>query len=106
MMIKSLLAAVVLVTSLRRARNPGRINRNEPVELSIRSATLSSGRQPRRSSFPVRIANLLSRPDLAAPKPRSATKEMGGAEPPAATRSARLSRASMARLASTGPSPQ
>ena len=73
---------------------------------SIRSATASSGRQPHKSSFPVRSASLLSRPDLAAPKPRSATQEMGGAEPPGATRSAPLSRASMARMASTGPSPQ
>ena len=55
---------------------------------SIRSATSSSGRQPHKSSFPVRSASLLSRPDLAAPKPRSATQEMGGAEPPGATRSA------------------
>jgi hypothetical protein len=55
---------------------------------SIRNATLSSGRQPHKSGFPVRSANLLSRPDLAAPKPRRATKERGGAEPPAATRSA------------------
>ena len=55
---------------------------------SIRSATSSSGRQPHKSSFPVRSASLLSRPDLAAPKPRRATQEMGGAEPPGATRSA------------------
>ena len=55
---------------------------------SIRSATPSSGRRRRKSSFPVRSASLLSRPDLATPKPRRATKEMGGAEPPAATRRA------------------
>ena len=55
---------------------------------SIQSATASSGRLLSKSSFPVRSASLLSRPDLAAPKPRSATQEMGGAEPPAATRSA------------------
>ena len=55
---------------------------------SIRSATLSSGPRPHKSGFPVRAANLLSRPDLAAPVPRRATKEMRGAEPPAATRSA------------------
>ena len=59
---------------------------------SIRSATPSSGRQPHKSSFPVRSASLLSRPDLAAPKPRRATKEMGGAEPPGATRSAPFAR--------------
>jgi transposase InsO family protein len=51
---------------------------------SIRSATLSSGRQPHKSKFPVRSASLLSRPDPAVPKPRCATKEMGGADPPAA----------------------
>src|SRR5208337_873457 len=49
--------------------------------------------RPRRcalhvAAFPVRSSSLLSRPDLAAPKPRSAMKEMGGAEPPGATRSA------------------
>ena len=70
---------------------------------SIRSATALCGRQPHKSSFSVRSASLLSRPDLAAPKPRSATQEMGGAEPPAATHWAPW-RASMARLASTGPS--
>ena len=47
----------------------------------------------------------LSRPDLALPEPRRATQGMGGAEPPGATRSA-IFRASMARMASTGPSPQ
>ena len=55
--------------------------------------------------FSVRSASLLSRPDLATPKPRRATQEMGGAEPPAATRRAHW-RASMARMASTAPSPQ
>jgi hypothetical protein len=64
----------------------------------------SSGQQPHKSCFPVRSANLLSRPDLGAPKPRRATQEMGGAEPPGATRSS-PSLASMARMASTGPSP-
>jgi putative transposase len=54
-----------------------------------RSAIPSSGRPPHKSCFPVRSESLLSRPDLAAPKPRRATQEMGGAEPPAATRSAR-----------------
>jgi transposase InsO family protein len=44
-----------------------------------------------------------SRPGNA--KPPRTTEEMGGAEPPAATRSAPLC-ASMARMASTGPSPQ
>jgi hypothetical protein len=57
------------------------------------------------SRFSVRLENLLFRPDLALLLPRRATKGMGGAEPPAATRSARYS-ASMARMASTGPSPQ
>ena len=72
---------------------------------SIRSATPSSGRRPYKSRFPVRSTSLLSRPDLATPKPRSTTEEMGGAEPPAATRSAPHC-ASMARMASTAPSPQ
>jgi putative transposase len=64
---------------------------------SIRSATASCRRQPHKSSFPVRSARLLSRPDLATPKPRSATQEMEGAEPPGATRSAPC-RASMMGL--------
>jgi putative transposase len=72
---------------------------------SIRSATLSSGRQHHKSCFPVRSVSLLSRPDLATPKPRRATQEMGGAEPPGATRRAPW-RASLVRLASTGPSPK
>jgi hypothetical protein len=45
--------------------------------LSIQSATLSSERQPQKSSFLVRLASLLSRPDLATPKPRRATQGMG-----------------------------
>jgi len=69
------------------AGRPAIGNRSAPSP-SIRSATSSSGRQPHKSCFPVRSVSLLSRPDLAAPKPRSATQEMGGAEPPAATRSA------------------
>ena len=69
------------------------------------SKDAGSSQQHRRSSFPVRLARLLSRPDLAVPRARRATKEMGGAEPPGATRSAPR-RASMARMASTGPSPK
>ena len=46
-----------------------------------------------------------SRPDLATPRPRRTTQGMGGAEPPGATRRAPW-RTSMARMASTGPSPQ
>jgi hypothetical protein len=83
----------------RSTRTPGNATRNAGVgrpatghrlasSPSIRNAMLSSGWPPRKSCFPVRSANLLSRPDLAAPQPRRATKEMGGAEPPAATRSA------------------
>ena len=49
---------------------------------SIRSAMLSSERQLQKSSFPVRSMSLLSRPDLATPRPRRATQGMGGAEPP------------------------
>ena len=65
---------------------------------SIQSVTPSSGRQRQKSCFPVRSASLLSRPDLKAPQPRSATKEMGGAEPPGATKSA-----CQARTADRGP---
>jgi len=68
-------------------------------------SVMRSPRRGRKSSFPVRSASLLSRPDLGSPKPRRAMKQMGGAEPPAATRSAPY-RASMARMACTGPSPQ
>ena len=78
-----------------RTRNPQRWSeqtRNWTHRLAssrlIRNATLSSRRRHRKSCFPVRSDSLLSRPDLALPKPRRATKEMGGAEPPAATRSA------------------
>ena len=77
----------------RSTRMPGSATRNAGVgrpatgqrlapSPSIRSATLSSARQPHKSSFSVRSASLLSRPDLAAPKPRRATQEMGGAEHP------------------------
>ena len=75
----------------------------QPPSPSIQSATSLSGRQRRQFRFPVRSASPLSRPDLAAPKPRRATKEMGGAEPPGATRRAPW-RTSMARMASTAPS--
>jgi hypothetical protein len=44
---------------------------------SIRSAIPSSGQRPHKACFPVRSASLLSRPDLAAPKPRRATQETG-----------------------------
>jgi hypothetical protein len=60
---------------------------------------------PRRSRFPVRSGSLLSRPDLAPLEPRRAAEGKRGAEPPGATRSA-IFRASMARMASTGPSPK
>ena len=72
---------------------------------SIQSVTLLFGRQHRKSSFPVRSTNLISRPDRATPKPRRATQEMGGAEPPRATHRAPW-RASMARMASIRPSSQ
>ena len=67
----------------------------------VAASHCQSGR--RKSRFPVRSASLLSRPDLAPSKPRRAAKGKRGAEPPGATRSARF-RASMARMASTGPS--
>ncbi len=53
-----------------------------------RDAVVRAATSQIKSSFPVRSASLLSRPDLAAPKPRRATKVMGGAEPPGATHSA------------------
>jgi hypothetical protein len=58
-----------------------------------------------QTGFSVRSASLLSRPDLALPKSRRAARGLGGAEPPAATHSALL-RASMARMANSGPSPK
>ena len=76
----------------------GAVTLNPERDIVVRAATS-------QIHFPVRSASLLSRPDLAAPKPRRATQEMGGAEPPAATRRAPW-RTSMARMASTGPSPQ
>jgi hypothetical protein len=75
------------------------------VSLSIRLRGLRRLLGVTQTGFPVRSASLLSRPDLAPPEPRRATEGMGGAEPPGATRSA-LFRASMARMASTGPSPK
>jgi hypothetical protein len=105
------LAARQAVYQDARQRNPQRWSGSTRNWKPVGAVTLNperdiiTGRQPHKSSFPVRSANLLSRPDLPAPKPRSATQEMGGAEPPAATHSAPW-RASMARLASTGPSRQ
>jgi hypothetical protein len=62
-----------------RARATGNVGAGRPAtgnqsapSPSIRSATSSSGRQPHKSCFPVRSANLLSRPDLATPRPRRA----------------------------------
>ena len=75
------------------------------VSLSIDYAGSGAFRGVTQTGFPVRSASLLSRPDLAPPEPRRATEGMRGAEPPGATRSA-LFRASMARMASTGPSPK
>jgi transposase InsO family protein len=46
------------------------------VTLNPKRDTAAQAARP-RSSFLVRVANLLSRPDLAAPKPRRTTKEMG-----------------------------
>jgi transposase InsO family protein len=77
-----------------RQRNPQRWSGSTRNWKPVGAVTLNPERdiiirrQPHKSSFPVRSANLLSRPDLAALQPRSATKEMGGAQPPAATRSA------------------
>jgi hypothetical protein len=84
------LAARHVVYQDARSRNPQRWSGQTRNWKPVGTVTLnpertsSSGRQPHQSCFPVRSASLLSRPDLAAPKPRSATQEMGGAEPPAA----------------------
>ena len=69
---------------------------------STQSATALSRRGCHLRSFLVRSAVLLPRPDLVTHRPRRATKVMGGAEPPAASRSfpRRASRGS------PGPSPQ
>ena len=56
-------------------------------------------------SFLVRVRRLLSRPGLTTAPTRRTAEGMGGAEPPAATRSAYFG-ASMARTASSGPSLQ
>jgi transposase InsO family protein len=88
-----------------RERNPRRwsrrpeTGRRSPRSRSTQSAIRLSKRQYRKSSFPVRSAHLLSRPDLATPPSRRAAEGTGGAEPPGATRST-------ASMASTGPSPQ
>ena len=93
-----------------RERNPRRWSGNTrnwaplgAVTLNPERDTVVQAASQNRLSGSIGEPAFLSRP--ATPKPRSAAKEMGGAEPPAATRSA-LHRASMARMASTGPSPQ
>ena len=85
------------------ADRPATGRRSQPSR-SIPSGTPSSGQLYHQHSFPVRLARLLSRPDLPGQQPRRATAERGGAQSPGATRSAPW-RASMARMASTGPSP-
>jgi hypothetical protein len=79
-----------------------------PIEktlfLPVRNVTARSSPLD-QVSFPVRLRRLLSRPGLPPAGPRRAAEGMGGAEPPAATRSAHFG-ASMARTASTGPSPK
>jgi hypothetical protein len=97
-----MLAARHAVYQEARSRNPRRWNGQTRDWTLVGVVTLN----PERDAV-VRAATSeiqLSRPDLATPKPRRATKEMGGAEPPGATRRAHR-RASMARLASTEPSP-
>ena len=94
------------------SRNPRRWSGADPQldagrapSRSIRSATPSSGRRRPKSSFPVRSASLLSRPDLAAHQAMARNEGDGRS---AATRShaQRALGASMARMASTGPSPK
>jgi hypothetical protein len=65
---------------------PATLERADPQINPERDAVVRAAGH--KSSFPVRSACLLSRPDLATLEPRSATKEMGGAEPPGATHSA------------------
>ena len=74
------------------AGRPG-TGRQPPPSRSIRSGIASSARPHQKSSFPVRSAHLLSRPDLAPPRRGTQRRGLGreertkGAEPPAATRS-------------------
>jgi hypothetical protein len=65
----------------------------------------SSRRRQNQTSFPVQSERLLSRPGLTIYRPGCAAEGKRGAEPPGATRSA-IFGASMARTASTQPSPE
>jgi hypothetical protein len=105
-----MLAARHAVCQEERSRNPQRWSGQTRDWTPIGVVTLNPERDTvvRAATSEIQlsgsISELLSRPDLATPKPRRATKEMGGAEPPGAARRAHWP-ASMARLASTEPSP-
>ena len=68
-----------------------------------RNTAIQAAASPSQLSSATGATAFPSRP--ATPEPRRATEEMGGAQPPGTTRSAPW-RASMARMASTGPSPK
>ena len=103
-----LLAARHAVYQRAREQNPrrwsGRTRNWTPVTIVTlnpeRDAMVRLTTSGSQLSGSIQLPAFSSRPDDVAP--RRATKVMGGAEPPAATHSA----ASMARMASTGPSPQ
>jgi hypothetical protein len=71
--------------------------------LPVRNVTRCASRDDTRTAFQFGLRRLLSRPGLTTAATRSAAEGMGGAEPPAVTRSAYFG-ASMARTASTRPS--
>ena len=103
---RPLLAARHALYQQAREANPRRWSGPTRNWTPIGAVTLNPERDsvvaaPPSPCFLVRLADLLSRPDLAFPRPRRAAAVMEGAQPPAATRS----KASMARLASTDPSP-
>ena len=102
---RTLLAERHAIYQRARERNPRRWSGQTRNWTPISEVTLNPERDSLIASsnrFSVRSEDLLLRPDLVILMSRRATKVMGGAEPPAATRSA----ASMARMVSTRPSPQ
>jgi len=91
-----------------RERNPRRWSRQTRNWTPITVVTLNSERDTlvEAATSQIQLSGSIGTPAFPPrpgnASPRRAAEEMGGAEPPAATRST----ASMARLASTGPSPQ
>jgi putative transposase len=94
-----------------RERNPRRWSGSTRNWTPVTVVTLNPERDVRiqAATSPIPLFSSIGEPAFPSrpgtPKPRRTTKEMGGAEPPGATRSAPW-RTSMARLASTGPSPK